>query len=172
MSLISYVITTRGEAYALQWLRGVKRNLAYKAAGYDIDMLKAIANGPCIITLANSNYFAQMMSEQAPYDQQSAAVKITPIIPQNAHVNVSGAILIEHSKHPTKALDLLEFLSGKLAQEIYSTVNFEFPARGDIRPSKSMRTLYPEFDGDLVATNKITSHYQRAVELVKLIEAK
>ena len=44
------------------------------------------------------------------------------------HVNVSGAGITKHAKHPAAAKALLEWLSSDEAQGIFAAVNMEYPA--------------------------------------------
>src|SRR5262249_6420536 len=46
-SLVASLIANKGEAFAQQWLKGVKANLAQKPAGGDREQVRDVRNGKC-----------------------------------------------------------------------------------------------------------------------------
>ena len=44
------------------------------------------------------------------------------------HVNISGAGVTRHAKHPDEARRLLEWLSSPEAQGLFASLNLEYPA--------------------------------------------
>jgi iron(III) transport system substrate-binding protein len=50
------------------------------------------------------------------------------------HVNVSGAGLTRHAKHPREALALLEWLSSAEAQGLFAGLNLEYPVNPAVAP--------------------------------------
>ena len=57
------------------------------------------------------------------------------------HVNISGAAVIKDAKNRANAVALLEFLTGDEAQNMYATVNFEFPVKGRHQDPPAGRVL-------------------------------
>lgn len=172
LDLVAYLISHKGEAYAQQWLEAVNANLAVPAGGVDKQAVGLMAAGRCSITLANSFYYAQMTHEQAAAQERQAAAISKVIIPTDAHIGLSGAMIPKHAPNQGNAVKLLDYLASQEAQDIYSTINFEFPVRGDVRPSKTLREIFPDFEGDDTPAEDIASNRLRAAELVNSINWK
>ena len=82
--------------------------------GGDRDQIKAAAAGQCDIAIANTYYYAAMLTSKKDSRQVQAAKKMKLFWPnqdgRGAHVNVSGAGIAKHSKNRDNALRLLNFL--------------------------------------------------------------
>ncbi|MBS9478749.1 Fe(3+) ABC transporter substrate-binding protein [Ancylobacter radicis] len=131
VALVAALIVHNGEAKAEEWLKGVKANLARKAAGGDRDVARDILGDLCDIGLANSYYVGLMRSGKGGPDQEKWAQAINVILPtfQNGgtHVNISGAAVAKSSPNKANAVKLLEYLVSPEAQAIYAQANYEYP---------------------------------------------
>ncbi|HEC1403128.1 TPA: extracellular solute-binding protein, partial [Enterobacter hormaechei] len=67
-ALVAAMIAHDGEAKTEAWLRGVKNNLARKAAGGDRDVARDILGGICDVGLANSYYVGHMKNAKEGTD--------------------------------------------------------------------------------------------------------
>ena len=156
-SLISYMILNLGKEKAEKWLKNIVENFARKPYGGDRDQIKAIANGQCDITVANTYYLANMLNSKNKKDRD-AAKKVSIFWPNQdtfgAHINLSGAGIIKGSKNYKNAVIFLEFLSSKQAQEIYTKNINEYSIRNDVNPSKTV-AKFGEFISDDSKLSKI-----------------
>ena len=46
---------------------------------------------------------------------------------RGSHINISGGFVTKNAKNKANAIQLLEFLAGDTAQEIYARKNHEYP---------------------------------------------
>ena len=128
-SLIATIIAHKGEAFAEQWLNGVKNNLAHKPAGGDREQARDIASGKCDLALGNTYYMALMMKNEKVPEQKKWAAAIKLLFPnagdRGTHVNISGMAMAKHAPNRANALKLMEFLASDEAQKIYASANNE-----------------------------------------------
>ena len=130
-ALVASYIVHHGEAKTEEWLKGVKANLARKAAGGDRDVARDILGDLCDIGIANSYYVGLMRSGKGGPDQEKWAAAINVILPTfvggGTNVNVSGATVAKSAPNKANAVKLLEHLVSPEAQDIYAKANFEYP---------------------------------------------
>ncbi|UJB64830.1 Fe(3+) ABC transporter substrate-binding protein [Acidovorax sp. YS12] len=169
-ALIAAKIANDGEAEAERWLRGVKANLARKAAGGDRDVARDILGGICDIGLANSYYVGQMKNAAAGSDNRKWGDGIKAIRPTFAktggtHVNVSGAAVAKHAPNKDNAVKLLEYLVSEPAQALYAQGNYEYPIRANVAQNPVMSALGP-LKVDPISVAEITKYRKQASQLV------
>ena len=128
IGLFADMISRLGEEGARAWLAGVQSNLARKPQGKDRTQIQDVGAGVCGIGVANSYYYFQMARNP---QTQGRVANVQPVIPPQAHINVTGAALAKHAPHRANALRLMKFLVSRRAQEIYASENNEFPVRAD-----------------------------------------
>ena len=137
VALIASVIAHEGEAAAEQWLNGVRDNLARKPQGNDRAQAKGIYEGVCDVAISNHYYMGKMATNEKKPEQKEWAKSVrVQFLDQNGrgnHVNISGAAVIKGAKNRDNAIALLEFLVGDKAQNMYATVNFEYPVKAGIK---------------------------------------
>ncbi len=143
-SLIATMIKTQGAEKTEEVVRGWVANLATDPYSDDTITLEAVAAGQCDIAVVNTYYFGRMQKENPNIplaifwpNQQDRGV----------HVNISGAGVTRHAKHPQLAQQLLEWLSGPEAQYDFSEANQEFPANPEVDATplvKSWGTFKPD----------------------------
>src|SRR3546814_19517903 len=103
-------------AYTEKWLRGVKDNLARKAAGGDRDVARDILAGICDIGIANAYYVGRMKNAEPGSEQHQWGEAIKVIRPVFAtdgggtHVNISGAAVARPAPNRDNAVALMEYL--------------------------------------------------------------
>lgn len=124
-SLVAALISQFGEREAELIVRGWVKNLATDVFSNDTKLIEAIEAGQCQVGIVNSYYFGRLQKEDA-------AIPVALFWPAadtgGVHVNISGAGLTRHAKNPDGALALLEWMSGKTAQEMLGGENMEYPA--------------------------------------------
>ena len=137
VALIASVIAHEGEEAAEQWLAGVRDNLARKPQGNDRAQAKGIYEGVCDVAISNHYYMGKMATNEKKPEQKDWAnavnVQFLDQSGRGNHVNISGAAVIKGAKNRDNAVALLEFLAGDTAQNMYATVNFEFPVKDGIK---------------------------------------
>ncbi len=147
-ALVAAKIANDGVEETERWLRGVKANLARKAAGGDRDVARDILGGICDIGIANSYYFGQMKNAAPGSDNRKWGDGIKAIRPTFAksggtHVNVSGAVVARHAPNKANAVKLLEYLVSEPAQALYARGNYEYPIRANVPQDPVMAELAP-----------------------------
>lgn len=136
IALTAAYLTHHGEAETVAWLEGVKANLARTPQGNDRAQVKAVWAGECDIAIGNTYYMGAMLAdpEQVPW---AASVNLLfPTIGGNGtHINLSGMAMTAAAPNHDAALQLMEYLTGDAAQEIYAELNYEYPLLEGASPS-------------------------------------
>ncbi len=170
LALTSAILHHHGEEFAINWLNGLKGNLARKPQGNDRAQVKAIWAGECDISIGNTYYMGKML-EDAEQAEWANSVRI--IFPKfengGTHVNVSGIGMAKFSPNPENALKFMEFLSSATAQEIYATANFEYPIAPGTQADKLVRS-WGSFEADDVNLMTIAKLRKRALELTEIVD--
>ena len=89
-AMIASMIAHDGAEATEKWLRGVKANLARKAAGGDRDVARDILGGICDIGLANAYYVGHMKNAEAGTDARKWGDAIKVIRPTFANAKSGG----------------------------------------------------------------------------------
>ena len=170
LALTSAILHHHGEEFAINWLNGLKGNLARKPQGNDRAQVKAIWAGECDISIGNTYYMGKML-EDAEQAEWANSVRI--IFPKfengGTHVNVSGIGMAKFSPNPENALKFMEFLSSATAQEIYATANFEYPIAPGTQADKLVKG-WGSFEADDVNLMTIAKLRKRALELTEIVD--
>jgi iron(III) transport system substrate-binding protein len=170
LALTSAILHHHGEEFAINWLNGLKGNLARKPQGNDRAQVKAIWAGECDISIGNTYYMGKML-EDAEQAEWANSVRI--IFPKfengGTHVNVSGIGMAKFSPNPENALKFMEFLSSANAQEIYATANFEYPIAPGTQADKLVKS-WGSFKADDVNLMTIAKLRKRALELTEIVD--
>ena len=158
-SLVASMIAAHGEANAEEWARGVVANFARKPQGNDRAQAKAIYQGVCDVAIMNHYYYGKMLnSDQAEQQDWANAIDIVFANQgendRGAHVNVSGGGVTRHSKNKESATRLLEFLVSAEAQELYGTINYEYPVIPDA-PIADALTIWGNFKADKLSIGEL-----------------
>jgi iron(III) transport system substrate-binding protein len=168
-SLVATIIAHKGEAFAEEWLKGVKNNLAHKPAGGDREQARDIMSGKCDLALGNTYYMALMAKNEKVPEQKQWAAAIRPLFPnandRGSHVNISGMSLAKNAPNKAAALKLMEFLASDEAQKIYATANNEYPVNPLVAPSDIVQS-WGKLKPDALPLENIAKYRKRASELV------
>ena len=167
-SLVASMIEAHGVEQTEAWARGLVANFARKPAGGDTDQLRAAAAGQCDIAIANTYYYGRLASsdKQADRDVANALGVFWPNqADRGAHINVSGAGVTKHAKHPEAAERLLEFLVNPESQTWYAEVNNEYPVVADARASELLQS-WGKFKGDSLNLSRLGENNRAAVQLM------
>ncbi|MDM0043900.1 Fe(3+) ABC transporter substrate-binding protein [Variovorax dokdonensis] len=169
-ALVAAMIAHEGEAKTEAWLRGVKANLARKAAGGDRDVARDILGGICDVGLANSYYVGQMKTAKPGSDARKWGDAIQVIRPTFAnggtHVNISGAALARHAPNRDNAVRLMEFLVSEPAQAMYAQANFEYPVRKGVPIDPDTAAAIGSITPDTLPLAQVALHRKQASALI------
>jgi iron(III) transport system substrate-binding protein len=127
----------------------------------DTDMLKAIKAGDCDVALTNSYYLGRLLS-----DDKAFPVTLTwpDQATTGAHLNISAAAVTANAPNRAAAVALLEWLATK-GQNLFSSVNNEFPANPEVDPEPIIAG-FGSFVADTKSVRLLGSLNQQAVELL------
>lgn len=167
-SLVASMIAVNGKEATEKWARGLVANLARSPKGGDRDQIRAAAAGQCDIAIANTYYFAAMLSSKNQ-DDRDAANKLEIFWPnqenRGTHVNISGAAVTKHATNTANAVKLIEFMTDKTAQEWYANANHEYPIRSDVDASEILNK-WGKFKSDSVNLSILGLNNPEAVRLM------
>lgn len=144
LSLLGAMIASDGEASAETWAKGVVANFARPPQGGDTDQIRAVAAGECGIGVANSYYYARLLSSDKEEDR-AAARAVGVVFPnqngRGTHVNISGGGVLKTAPHPEAAVRFLEYLVSDEAQSYFSGGNNEYPVVASVTPNSTLAEL-------------------------------
>ncbi|MGB0846508.1 MAG: Fe(3+) ABC transporter substrate-binding protein [Thiolinea sp.] len=169
-SLVASMLATQGAEKTQAWVNDFVKNFARPPKGGDRDQLKAAAAGQCDIAIANSYYYAAMLSGKDE-EQKAVAEKMAIFWPnqgendRGAHINISGAAVTKAAKNKANAIKLLEFMTQDEAQTWYSDVNGEYPVKSGIAASKLLQS-WGEFKADALNLSELGSHNAEALKMM------
>ena len=138
------IIAADGEADAEGWAQGVVSNFARNPTGGDTEQLRSVAAGECGLAVANSYYFARLMKSDKA-DDKVVVERVGVVFPnqegRGAHVNVSGAGVLQHAPHREAAVKFLEYLVSEDAQHYFADGNNEYPVVNGVAPNSALEQL-------------------------------
>ncbi len=144
----------KGEEFAAQWLKDLKANNAQDYAN-NLSALQAVANQEIDVAFLNHYYLYRFIAERGE------SFKARNYFFDNGDIGglflVSGAAVLETSKHKEEAQKFVDFLLSAHAQEYFASKDHEYPllagvaADPDLPPIESLKA--PDIDlsdlGDL-----------------------
>ncbi|MCP4334609.1 MAG: Fe(3+) ABC transporter substrate-binding protein [Gammaproteobacteria bacterium] len=167
-SMVASMIEANGVEQTEAWARGLVANFARNPAGGDTDQLRATAAGQCDIAIANTYYYGRLVKSDKQADREVAEA-LGLFWPnqddRGAHINVSGAAITQHAKHPEAAERLLEFMTNAESQTWYGEVNLEYPVTDDAQISDLLKS-FGEFKGDSLNLSRLGENNRAAVQLM------
>jgi len=143
-SLVAMMIAEKGQEATEATVKGWVNNLATAPFSNDTKVMQAIAAGQCDVGIVNTYYYGRLMKKKQDTrlalfwpNQQSRGV----------HINISGAGVTTNAKNRQQAIKLLEWLSGAEAQNIFASLNMEYPANPAIKADATV-SAWGEFKQD------------------------
>ena len=162
-SLIASLIHNNGKKNVDEWIKSFVNNFARSPKGNDRAQILAVAAGEADLAVANTYYYALMLSGQKGEEQQNAAKKVIPFFPNQSergtHINISGGGILKDSPNPENARKLLEFLLTKEAQTHIVQNTFEYSILDNVEPHELIKKM-GEFKQDLNTPVKNYIKYQ------------
>ena len=163
-SWVASLISNNGSREIEKWAKAIVSNFARSPKGNDRAQILAVAAGEADLAIANTYYYALMLSGQKGKDQQEAAKKVTPFFPnqndRGTHMNISGAGVLKNSPNPENAIKLLEFLLTKEAQTHIVNNTFEYPIINEVEPNQIIKDMSNDFKQDLETNVNEYAKYQ------------
>jgi len=171
-SLVASLIKNNGKNATATWAKGVVANMARDSKGNDRAQILAVAAGEADIAVANTYYYALMLSGKKGAEQQAAAKKVMPFFPnqqdRGTHMNISGAGMLKYAPNKANAVKLVEFLLTKEAQEHIVNNTFEYPMIVGVSTNELVPGADLSFKQDLKTSVKSYSDKQAdAIEVMK-----
>ena len=161
-SLVATLIARHGEAKAEQIVSGWVDNLAAAPFSNDTKTMEAVAAGQCDVAIVNTYYFGRLQKEDP-------AIKLALFWPNQegsgVHINVSGAGVTAHAKHPEAARKLLEWLSSEQAQGDFAALNMEYPVNPKVSPDPLV-AAWGTFKADALNVNEAGRLQAAAIRLM------
>ena len=168
-SLLGSMIESMGVEKTEAWAKGLVANFARDPEGGDSDQIKAVAAGQCDVAIVNHYYWARFAKSDQPEDKEVAAKTALFFPNQNdrgTHVNISGAGVLVHAKHPEAAVKLLEFLVSSDSQKVFAEGNNEYPVVSGVELDPVVAALgQAKFD-----QVNVSAYGRNNPEVVKLVD--
>lgn len=161
-SLVATLITNLGEEQAEAVVKGWVANLATEPFSNDTKAMEAVLAGQCDVTVVNTYYFGRLM-KKAP--DSALAIFWPNQQGRGVHINVSGAGVTKHAKHPAEAQQLIEWLASTAAQEQFAGINQEFPVNQAVKVSPEVAS-WGEFKADTMDVENAGKQQAAAIRLM------
>jgi len=106
----------------------------------------------------NTYYFGKMKFNEKNPEQKDWAKSINLVFTNQEdrgnHINIAGGGVVKYSKNKANAIALLEFLTQPKAQELYSSMNYEYPVNPNMTLSAELKS-WGEFKEDQLNVEKL-----------------
>ncbi len=139
-SLVAGIIAESSEAEALEFVKGLVKNMGRKPKGNDRDQIKAVIAGEGNLAIMNTYYLGRMMHSDDPKEVE-VAKKTAFFFPTNTHVDISAAAIMKNGDNYKNAIKLLEYLTSEEVQAIYANKNYETPANPKVKAHPYIQSL-------------------------------
>ena len=170
-SLVASILEHNGEDFTKKWLAKLVKNFSRKPQGNDRAQILSVAAGESKLAIANTYYYALMLSGKKGEAQKKAAQKVKPIFPnqngRGSHVNISGAGILKFSPNKKNAQKFMEFLLTKEAQTQLCNSSFEFPVIENVPTNKLINNI-KNFKEDI--NINVSSYGKRQAQAFKLMK--
>ena len=167
-SLVASLIELIGEKKTEEWAKEIVTNMGRTPEGGDRDQVKGIAAGIGDVAIMNTYYVGGMLNSKDP-EEVKAAKQVGVFFPNQettgTHINISGVGLTKYSKNEKSAIKLIEFLTGKEAQETIAKENFEFPVNTQAKLPELLKS-WGEFKVQEIDFAKLGVHNKKALEIL------
>ncbi|MBC2734802.1 MAG: extracellular solute-binding protein [Desulfobacteraceae bacterium] len=162
-SLVAMMIQDIGLDNTKKVISGWVGNLAVPPLSSDTKVMEAIDSGVGDVGIVNTYYFGRLLKKnpRLPLKLYWPNQETTGV-----HVNVSGAGVTSHAKHPEAAVAFLEWVSSEEAQNLFADVNMEYP----VNPQNQANSVVQAW-GDFKANPRnVASAGQYQGEAIRLMD--
>jgi len=161
-SLVAMMMAEKGEEATEAIIKGWVANLATAPFSNDTKVMMAIAAGQCDVGIVNTYYFGRLLKKEKD-------IKLALFWPnqddRGVHINISGAGVTTNANNREQAVKLLEWLSTAEAQNIFASLNMEYPANPTIK-AEAIVVAWGEFKQDQLNVTKAGELQASAVMLM------
>jgi iron(III) transport system substrate-binding protein len=168
-SLLAAIIAHNGEEAAEAWAAGVVANLARPPQGGDRDQIRAIAAGECDVAITNHYYYAMLAASEDAGDRAAAAATRLLFPGQDggngAHVNITGAGIVQDAPHPEEARAFIDFMLSDEAQRLFAELSNEYPAMPGAQYDNPVLDSFGEFTEDDLNISALGDNNEAAVRI-------
>lgn len=164
-SLIASMIEHYGAEKTEAIIKGWVANLATEPFTDDSKLLEAIAVGQCQVGIANTYYYGRLVTKQ-PELADKVRIGWANQSTTGTHVNISGAGITTHAKHPEQAKKLIEWMTAQNIQTDYSQSDHEFP----VNPQGKISTLLSSWGNFKQDDINVAKFGERQAEAVMLMD--
>jgi len=172
-SLVASLIQNNGKKATAKWAKGIVANMARDSKGNDRAQILAVAAGEADLAVANTYYYALMLSGSKGEEQKAAAKKVLPFFPnqddRGTHMNISGGGIIKSAPNKANAIKLLEFLLTKEAQVHIVNNTFEYPIIDSVEPHELVQAMGLGFKQDI--KTKVVTYGKKQSEALEVMLA-
>jgi len=166
-SLLASIIVADGEEKAREWASGVVANMARNPKGSDRDQVKAVASGEGDIAVVNTYYIGLMLNDKNE-EERKAGESVGIIFPnqddRGTHINISGIGVTKYAPNKENAVKLMEFLSGREAQQTLANLNYEYPINSKASKADILKT-WGDFKADDIELYNLGKYNSDAVKI-------
>ncbi|MEM0940452.1 MAG: Fe(3+) ABC transporter substrate-binding protein [Bacteroidota bacterium] len=166
-SLLASIIANNGEDNARKWVTRMVENMARTPKGNDRDQVKAVAAGEGDLAIVNTYYLGRMLNSKDPLEQE-ASRRVGIFFPnqsdRGAHINISGAGIARYAPNKENAIEFIEYLASKPAQEVFAQANYEYPVHPDVPPTELLQS-WGNFKEDDLSLSKL-GEYNKLANLI------
>ena len=171
-ALLASMIIHHGVDKAEEWAKGLVSNMARKPQGNDRAQAKAIYSGECDVALMNTYYFGKMKFNDKNPEQKDWANAMKIVFfnqgDRGQHINISGGGIVKTSSRQDEARAFLEWMTGLKAQQIYASVNYEYPANQSVAADVEVAS-WGNFKADDVAISAIAEASAEAQKIINRV---
>ena len=147
--------------------------MARDSKGNDRAQILAVAAGEADLAVANTYYYALMLSGSKGEEQKAAAKKVLPFFPnqddRGTHMNISGGGVVKTAPNKANAIKLLEFLLTKEAQVHIVNNTYEYPIIDGVEPHDLVKAMGLDFKQDL--KTKVVSYGKKQADALEVMLA-
>ena len=164
IGLVAGYLSHYGEDATIEWLEGLKNNLARTPDGNDRAQIRGVGSGECGVALSNSYYYGVMLSDPQQEADAKRAQLIFPTFGSGeeslgTHINVSGIAQTAASDNQAQAQAFISFMLSDEAQAIYAEVNHEYPVVPGVPASELVASWgeaqFDDLDLTTLAANRV-----------------
>jgi iron(III) transport system substrate-binding protein len=133
--IVTSMVRSYGEAAALRWLQGIDANAGSHIYPDNETIADEVNRGAVAFGVVNQYYWYRLRAELGASNVHSRIAYFAPRDPGYV-IDVSGAGILESSKHQAAAQRFLAFLVSKQGQEIIAhSISFEYPIASGVATS-------------------------------------
>ncbi|MEO0795703.1 MAG: Fe(3+) ABC transporter substrate-binding protein [Verrucomicrobiota bacterium] len=169
-SLLASVIAADGKDAAINWAKGVRKNMARAPQGNDRDQIRAVAKGLADLAIVNTYYVGLMLNSDDHKDRKIAQ-RLKIFFPNQAnrgtHINISGAGITKASKNIEDAKAFLEFLASDEAQSTFPNATYEYPVVNEVEWSEQQKE-WGQFKSDTLSLDLLGENNANAIRVFNL----